>query len=120
MEAKRLICFFPLMLTGCLLVAQADTVPPDGQVDVAPAQAPTANSGTPPELSVSVRNNHDGPVNVFQQRTKIVLQKGDVWNSDYSKGVISVTTANTESTIKYVISEGRSTRCATDLCLIVQ
>ncbi len=120
MEAKRFICFIPLMFTGCLLVAQADTALPDGQVDVAPVQAPIASSATPPKLSVSVQNNHSGPVNVFQQRTRIVLQNGDIWNSDYSKGVISVTTADKESSIKFVISEGRSSRCANDLCLMVQ
>ncbi|MGY2442213.1 hypothetical protein [Pseudomonas sp. SDO52101_S400] len=119
MNARRLICSLLLMVPACLQVVQADTTAlTDGQLDVVPVQA--TRSGSQLALSVSVHNKTAAPINVFQGGTKNLLQPKESLISDYSKGVVTVTTTGKDSKILFVIFERRSAKCASELCLTVQ
>lgn len=121
MKTRRLICFLLLMLPACMQVAQADTTAlTDDPLNAVPIEGPVTRSGSQLALSVSVHNKTAAPINVFQGGTKNLVQPKDSWTSDYSKGVVTLTTTGKDSKILFVIAEGRSSKCKSELCLTVQ
>ncbi|WP_192563090.1 hypothetical protein [Pseudomonas gozinkensis] len=121
MNAIRLISSLLLMVPACMQVVQADTTAQtNDQLNVVPVQEIAPRSGSQLALSVSVHNKTAAPINVFQGGTKNLVQPKDSWTSDYSKGVVTLTPTGKDSKILFVISEGQSAKCKSELCLTVQ
>ncbi|MHA3736000.1 hypothetical protein ACXR0M_10015 [Pseudomonas sp. Eth.TT006] len=89
-----------------------------GQIFIAPAQAqgPVAETST----SLKVLNNSSDPIYAIQQGSKYTVASKESKDLDYANGIVTLSTTQKESGIKFVNFEGRGKRCPASFCLIVQ
>ncbi|MGX5793845.1 hypothetical protein ACWHY4_08640 [Pseudomonas sp. E2-15] len=124
MDRKSPAVFTAVLVSVFMQVANADSAPtqnvPDGQVFIAPVQAPETPATTVVLKPVEVRNNSTFVVSVFQKGKKETLQHNGILTMDLSNGVITLSTTTKTDAVKFITLSGKTGACQQENCLTLQ